>query len=203
MRPAIAFIIDIRRENRNLHLLYKSTVRDLDRSSRLRLASVLASAPGRSRIDSERRRDFQSGSRGVPPYERAVRGEFGPRPGPAPRGARLAAVPRPTSRDSIARSGHSAADGPDIQFWGTRTIHGVRPSYRWLHDRSEISRARAAASSPRRRTSGSSRSFKRRTLSCRWSATSAVPARSVAWATTFASMRTWFTPSTARMSACT
>ena len=25
-----------------------------------------------------------------------------------------------------------AADGPDIQFWGTRTIHGIRPSYRWL-----------------------------------------------------------------------
>ena len=60
LRPAIAFVIDIRRENRNLHLLVQGAVRVVERSRRLRVASLFAPAPARHRVRDEHRRDLQA-----------------------------------------------------------------------------------------------------------------------------------------------
>jgi hypothetical protein len=130
MRPAIAFIIDIRRENRNLHLLYKALFEiSIDRAD---FVSRLFSRPRPAGLGStasvgEIFKRFE----GVPPTNGQYEGNSA-----LVRDRLLGAHGLPLSQtdlEDIDRALRAfAADGPDIQFWGTRTIHGVRPSYRWL-----------------------------------------------------------------------
>ena len=132
LRPDIAFIIDIRLENRNLHLLYKALFElSSDRAdfisrlfSRRRPAGL-----GSTTSAEEMFRRFD----GVPPSDEQfnanltlVRDRLR-----ATHGFPLAAA----DLDWIGRVARAFyEDGPEIHFWGSRpvTVDSVRPSYRWL-----------------------------------------------------------------------
>ena len=130
LRPAMAFIIDIRRENRNLHLLYKALF-ELS-SDRADFVSRLFSRPRPAGLGSSASAEeifvrYDS----VPPslelYNRnatLVRERL-----LTTRGLPLSQ----TDLEWIDRAFRAFyADGPEIQFWGSRPVHGVRPSYRRL-----------------------------------------------------------------------
>jgi hypothetical protein len=136
LHPAMAFIIDIRRENRNLHLFYKALFElSTDRAD---FVSRLFSRPRPAGLGSTasaeeifRRYD------GVPPSP-----EQYSRNATLVRERLLTARGLPLSRidlDWIDRAFRAFyADGPEIQFWGSRTVYGVRPSYRRLMTAEDI-----------------------------------------------------------------
>ena len=130
LRPAIAFIIDIRRENRDLHLLYKALF-ELS-TDRVDFVSRLFSrprpeglSPAASVDEIFRRYD------GVPPsldqYTRTVT---------LVRDRLLRARRLRLSQndldwiDRVFKAFY--ADGPEIQFWGSREVDAIQPSYRRL-----------------------------------------------------------------------
>ncbi len=130
LRPAMAFIIDIRRENRNLHLLYKALFElSADRAD---FVSRLFSRPRPAALRSNASVEeiFKRLEDVAPSLE-----EYG-RNSTLVRARLLTAHAIPLSQsdlDSIDRAFKSFyADGPEIQFWGARTVYGVRPSYRQL-----------------------------------------------------------------------
>lgn len=130
LRPTIAFIVDIRRENRNLHLLYKALFElSADRPD---FVSRLFSRPRPVRLASaasvdEIFRQYET----VPPSadqytetaalvrERLV----------ATHGLPLADSDLEWI-DRVLKAFYT--DGPEIQFWASRIIDAVRPSYRQL-----------------------------------------------------------------------
>ena len=69
LQPRIGFILDIRRENLDLQLLYKAALRIVCRSRRLRVTAVLASSSGRSGLERERRRIFERYAAATPSAE--------------------------------------------------------------------------------------------------------------------------------------
>lgn len=132
VRPAMAFIIDIRRENRNLHLLYKALFElSIDRAD---FVSRLFSRPRPEGLHSTFSVD-----------EIFTRYD-GVRPSPELHGRNAALVREQllgvrklpltqTDLDWIDRAFKAFYDdGPRIQFWGARTVdtETVRPSYREL-----------------------------------------------------------------------
>jgi hypothetical protein len=130
LRPAMAFIVDIRRENRNLHLLYKALFElSTDRAD---FVSRLFSRPRPAGLDSAASVEeiFKQYDR-VPPST----AQYG-------RNATLVRERLATTRgfglsqsdlDGIDRALRAFyADGPEIQFWGSRMVDGLRPSYRVL-----------------------------------------------------------------------
>jgi hypothetical protein len=130
LRPRMAFIVDIRRENRNLHLLYKALF-ELS-SDRADFVSRVFSRPRPDRLRSNASvREIFSQYADVPPsieqYSRnaaLVRQRL-----LTTRGFPLT----PIDLDWIGRVFKAFySDGPEIQFWGARTVHGIRPSYRQL-----------------------------------------------------------------------
>jgi hypothetical protein len=130
LRPAMAFIIDIRRENRNLHLLYKGLFElSTDRAdfvsrlfSRPRPADLGSTASVEElfmRYDGVAPSAEQYSSNATLIRERLL----------TTRGLPLSQL----DLDWIDRAFRAFyADGPEIQFWGSRTVHGVGPSYRQL-----------------------------------------------------------------------
>lgn len=130
LRPAMAFIVDIRRENRNLHLLYKALFElSSDRAdfvsrlfSRPRPVGLGSSASAEEifrRYDAVTPSPEQYSSNATLVRERLL----------TTRGFPLSQV----DLDSIDHAFKAFyADGPEIQFWGSRSVHGVRPSYRRL-----------------------------------------------------------------------
>ena len=128
VRPAMAFIIDIRTENRNLHLLYKALFElSADRSEFVsRLFSRSCAAGPSSRIEDI----FETCAKSTASAERF--------------GANLAQVRQrlvgthafPLSQsdlDGIERALRAFSDdGPEIHFWGKQSGDGARPSYRLL-----------------------------------------------------------------------
>jgi hypothetical protein len=130
LQPAMAFIVDIRRENRNLHLLYKALF-ELS-SDRADFVSRLFSRPrpadlrGAASVDDIFRRYD-----GVPPSLEQYNDTAS-----LVRERLLTTHGLPLSQndlDSIDRAFKAFyADGPEIQFWGSRAVHGLRPSYRQL-----------------------------------------------------------------------
>ena len=130
LRPAMAFIIDIRLENRNLHLLYKALF-ELS-SDRADFVSRLFSRP--------RPLDLKSTASVEDIFTRFD--AVSPSPQQYVRNSTLVRDRLVTTRglplsqpdlDAIDRALRAFyADGPDIQFWGARTVHGIRPSYRRL-----------------------------------------------------------------------
>jgi hypothetical protein len=132
LRPAMAFIIDIRRENRNLHLLYKALF-ELS-SDRADFVSRLFSRPRPAGLESTASAaEIFRWYDGVPPSAdqystnaTLVRARL-----LTTRGFPLSQV----DLDWIDRAfGAFYADGPEIHFWGSRTVDAdtVRPSYRRL-----------------------------------------------------------------------
>jgi len=129
LAPAMAFIVDIRRENRNLHLLYKALFElSTDRAD---FVARLFSRPrpdgltGESSIDDIFER-FAAVPSSSDFYDRnaALIHERLTGHGVAVTPADLTAI------DGALHAFY--ADGPEIQFWGSRTIYGTRPSYRRL-----------------------------------------------------------------------
>lgn len=130
LRPAMAFIVDIRRENRDLHLLYKALFElSADRAD---FVSRLFSRPRPASLKSTASAEDIFGRYDVVPRSPELY-------------ARNAALVREllltthnfplaeTDLEWIDRAFKAFyADGPDIHFWGDRTVHGLRPSYRWL-----------------------------------------------------------------------
>jgi hypothetical protein len=130
LRPSIAFVIDIRRENRNLHLMYKALFElSTDRAD---FVSRLFSRPRPGGLDPSASVDdiFRSyeGVRASADLlsrntalvkERLV----------ASHGFPLSDV----DLDDIDQVFSAFfEDGPEIQFWGSRTDDAVAPSYRVL-----------------------------------------------------------------------
>ena len=130
VRPAMAFIVDIRRENRNLHLLYKALFEiSADRAD---FVSRLFSRPRPAGLGSNASA-AQSFTRydGVPPSrddytrnERLVRERL------------LTTRGLPLSPGDLAWIDHVLeafyTDGPAIEFWGSHDANAVQPSYRRL-----------------------------------------------------------------------
>jgi hypothetical protein len=130
LRPAMAFIIDIRRENRNLHLLYKALFAvSMDRAD---FVSRLFSRP----------RPYGLGSSAS--AEDIFKRYDGVLPSPE-QFSRTAALVRehllktrglPLSQndldwiDRVFKAFY--ADGPGIRFWGSSDVDAVQPTYRWL-----------------------------------------------------------------------
>ena len=130
MRPAMAFIIDIRRENRSLHLLYKALFElSIDRADFV------------SRLFSRWRPAGLSSSAGVD--------EIFTRYADAPPSPELFASNRTLVRERLLTTRGlplSQADldwidrvfkafydaGPEIKFWGSSDVDAVQPTYRWL-----------------------------------------------------------------------
>jgi hypothetical protein len=130
LRPSMAFIIDIRRENRNLHLLYKAIFElSSDRAdfvsrlfSRARPAGLGYTASADdifTRYEGVPPSSEQYGTNATLVRERLLR----------TRGLPLSQIEL-DSIDRVFRAFYT--DGPEIQFWGSRTVYGVRPSYRQL-----------------------------------------------------------------------
>jgi hypothetical protein len=130
LRPSMAFIIDIRRENRNLHLLYKALFElSTDRADFVsRLFSRPRPADLRSAASVE---EIFARYENVPPSldlynsnATLVRARL-----LTTRGLPLS----PVDLDEIDRVFKAFyADGPAIHFWGSRKVDALRPSYRRL-----------------------------------------------------------------------
>ncbi len=131
LHPAMAFIIDIRHENRNLHLFYKALFEVS--SDRADFVSRLFSRPRpaglRSTASAE---EIFIRYDGVPPSPEQYRTNAAlVRERLLTRGLPLS----PIDLDWIDRVFRAFyADGPQIQFWGSRSVDAnvVRPSYRRL-----------------------------------------------------------------------
>jgi hypothetical protein len=130
LRPAVAFIIDIRRENLNLHLLYKALFElSTDRAD---FVSRLFSRPRPAGLGSASSiKDIFMRYDRVAPSSALYRqnAELVRQRLLTTRGLPLAQ----TDLDWINRAFSAFyAEGPGIDFWGSRTGDVVRPSYRAL-----------------------------------------------------------------------
>jgi hypothetical protein len=130
LHPAMAFIVDIRRENRNLHLLYKALFElSTDRAD---LVSRLFSRPRPSGLGSTATaEEILLQYSGVPPSPEQYRTNAA-----LVRERLLTTRGLPLSQldlDEIERVWRAFyADGPEIQFWGARKVDAAPPSYRQL-----------------------------------------------------------------------
>ena len=131
LRPAMAFIVDVRRENRNLHLLYKALFELAN--DRVEFVSLLFSRPRPSDLRSTATAgEIFSRFEAVRPSEQ----DLGT--GIQRVGDRMTSRRLPLTDDDSAgieralRAFYSA--GPAIHFWGSRTVgaEAIRPSYRQL-----------------------------------------------------------------------
>jgi hypothetical protein len=130
MRPAMAFLIDIRRENRSLHLLYKALFElSPDRAdfvsrlfSRPRPVDLISSAG----VDELFAR--YAGVRRSPELLAATRTLV--------RERLLTGRALPLSQGDLDWIDHVLEafyeQGPDIRFWGSSDVDAVQPTYRWL-----------------------------------------------------------------------
>lgn len=130
LRPAIAFIIDIRHENRDLHLLYKALF-ELS-ADRTEFVSLLFSRPRPPELHAAASVDeiFERYDAVVPSPDQYSRTAA------LVRERLLTAHALPLSQsdlewiDRVLKAFYT--DGPGIQFWGARAVDAVRPSYRQL-----------------------------------------------------------------------
>jgi hypothetical protein len=130
LQPSLSFIVDIRRENRNLHFLYKALFElSTDRADFL---SRLFSRPRPPDLESTAtvERLFSSYASVRPSLETydsnaaLVRARLMTTHGLSLTQADLDDI------DRVLKAFYT--DGPDIQFWGSRAVNAVRPSYRQL-----------------------------------------------------------------------
>ncbi len=130
LRPSMAFIIDIRRENRNLHLFYKALFElSTDRAD---FVSRLFSRPRPPGLGSGASVDaIFARYENVPPSPEEFRTNV-----TLVRERLVSTHAFPLSQsdlDWIERVFKAFyADGPGIHFWGSRTVDALRPSYRRL-----------------------------------------------------------------------
>jgi hypothetical protein len=142
LRPSMAFIVDIRRENRNLHLLYKALFEISSHRAAFvsRLFSRPCPASADASIDVERL--FAACESAAPSRElyaetvSLIREQLV---------ERHAFPLTPADLEGIDRVLTAFLDeGPSIHFWGKRQVDSAHPSYRQLmteHDNSGQSRS--------------------------------------------------------------
>jgi hypothetical protein len=127
LRPAIAFIVDIRRENRALHLLYKALF-ELS-TDRVDFVSRLFSRPRPAGLGSAASVDeiFRQYTAVAPSPD-----QFN-RTAALVRERLLQTHALPLTPHDVDWIEHVLkafyTDGPEIQFWGSRRVDAVRPSY--------------------------------------------------------------------------
>jgi hypothetical protein len=130
MRPAMAFIIDIRRENRSLHLFYKALFElSADRAD---FVSRLFSRPRPADLASS-----ASVEEIFTRYDRVARSpELFASSRSLVRERLLTARALPLSQPDLDWIDHVFKafydGGPEIQFWGSSDVDAVQPAYRWL-----------------------------------------------------------------------
>jgi hypothetical protein len=130
LQPSMAFVVDIRRENRDLHLLYKALFElssdRVDFVSRLFSRRRPAGLEPTASVEEIFRR-YESVTASPEEYDRNA----------AQIRQRLIAThgfPLSTPElEAIERALRAFyTDGPEIQFWGARSVDARRPSYRQL-----------------------------------------------------------------------
>lgn len=130
LRPAMAFIVDIRRENLDLHLLYKALFEIS--SDRVEFVSRLFSRPRAADLRRSASVDaiFERYDRIGPSVDEYVKNTALVRERlRSTRGFPLSQA----DLDWIDRAfGAFYSDGPDIDYYGSSTVDAVRPSYRQL-----------------------------------------------------------------------
>jgi hypothetical protein len=127
LRSSMAFVVDIRQENRNLHLFYKALFElSADRAefvSRLFSRARPTGLASNASVD-EIFRAYQNVAASQDLYSTNAA---------LVRKRLLESHGLPLSQpdlDWIERAFRAFySDGPEIQFWGSRTVHGIRPSY--------------------------------------------------------------------------
>jgi hypothetical protein len=130
LRPAMAFIIDIRRENRNLHLLYKALFElSSDRAdfvSRLFSRPRPAGLPSNASVDDlfKRYEDVPSSHEQYTRNATLIREHLLATHGLPLSPADLVWI------DRVFRAFYT--DGPAIQFWDSGPVDTVEPTYRRL-----------------------------------------------------------------------
>jgi hypothetical protein len=126
----MAFIIDIRRENRDLHLLYKALFETS--ADRAEFVSRLFSRPrpaglGPSSSAEEIFEQFDGVAASPEQYRRTAT---------LVRDRLLTTRGLPLSANDLATMDRAleafAADGPEIRFWRSADVDAIQPSYRWL-----------------------------------------------------------------------
>jgi hypothetical protein len=147
LRPALAFVIDIRRENRNLHLLYKALFElSVDRPD---FVSRLFSRPRPPDLEAAASVDdiFTRYDRVAPSRELYAKNRMLVR-------ERLLAVRGfPLSEVDLEEIDRALSafyqDGPEIHFWGSRTEETAPLSYRLLMTaRDSTGRSRSYLATP-------------------------------------------------------
>jgi hypothetical protein len=130
LRPALAFILDIRRENQALHFFYKALF-ELS-GDRADFVSRLFSRPRPATLTS---------AAGVDEIFKQYAGvqasrDLHDRTAAEVRDRLLTTHHLPLSATDLAWIDRAFdafyADGPDIQFWGSRTVEALRPTYAQL-----------------------------------------------------------------------
>jgi hypothetical protein len=139
--PALAFIVDIRRENRNLHLLYKALFEISD--DRLAFASHLFSRPRPAAVNGADVDDIFRSLDHVPPSSAVYAETF-----KLVRDQLLLTHRLPLSTADMEEIGRLLeaflTAGPDIDFWYGRPAKREAPSYRELmtaRDRNHLARS--------------------------------------------------------------
>ena len=130
LRPAMAFVIDIRRENLDLHLMYKALFELVDRSRRLRVAPLFPPAardlPAGVGVDEMFSR-YDTVAASAEQYKETValvRARL-----VTTRSLPLAAADLDWIETTL---GVFFTSGPGIDYYGSNTVNAVRPSYRQL-----------------------------------------------------------------------
>jgi hypothetical protein len=130
VRPAMAFVVDIRRENRNLHFLYKALFElSIDRAD---FVSRLFSRARPAGLESTASADDLFAR-----YDRVPRSpELFGRNAALIREWLLTTRGLPLSQADLEYIDLALkafyADGPDLHFWGSRAVDDAGPSYRLL-----------------------------------------------------------------------
>lgn len=136
LRPSVAFIVDIRRENRNLHLLYKALFElSIDRAD---FVSRLFSRPRPADLETSARVDDIFSRYETAPASREVYATN--RSLVRERLVVSHGFPlSPIDLEDIDRALTAFyGDGPDIHFWGSRNDDAAGPSYRLLMTAKDI-----------------------------------------------------------------
>ncbi len=137
LRPAMAFIVDIRRENLDLHLLYKALFElSADRSE---FVSLLFSRPRPATLSADASVEEIFGAFGkVSPSAEQYR-----RTATRIREQLITARQFPLSQPDLAWIERAFKafyeDGPSIDYYGSRDVDAVRPPYRELMTKKDLS----------------------------------------------------------------